>query len=100
MAIGISTGGGSANILSALAGAGRRGLLTVGIVGYDGGRIVGGRLADHAVAVRSDYIPRIKEVQASIYYVPRAHRTDQSEEPALARLSGIKCYTPAPAAPV
>jgi D-sedoheptulose 7-phosphate isomerase len=71
VAIGISTSGGSANILAALAEARRRGLLTVGIVGYDGGRIVGERLADHAVVVRSDYIPRIQEVQASIYHVLR-----------------------------
>jgi D-sedoheptulose 7-phosphate isomerase len=71
VAIGISTSGGSANILSGLAEARKRGLLTVGIVGYDGGRIVGDRLADHAVVVRSDYIPRIQEVQASIYHVLR-----------------------------
>jgi len=71
VAIGISTSGGSANILAALAEARKRGLLTVGIVGYDGGRIVGERLADHAVVVRSDYIPRIQEVQASIYHLLR-----------------------------
>ena len=71
VAVGISTSGGSANILAALAEARRRGLLTVGIVGYDGGRIVGERLVDHAVVVRSDYIPRIQEVQASIYHVLR-----------------------------
>jgi D-sedoheptulose 7-phosphate isomerase len=71
VAVGFSTSGGSANILAALAEARKRGLLTVGIVGYDGGRIVGERLADHAVVVRSDYIPRIQEVQASIYHVLR-----------------------------
>ena len=71
VAVGISTSGGSANILSALAEARKRGLLTVGIVGYDGGRIVSERLADHAVVVRSDYIPRIQEVQASVYHVLR-----------------------------
>jgi len=71
VALGISTSGGSANILSALAEARKRGLLTVGLVGYDGGRIVGERLADHAVVVRSDYIPRIQEVQASIYHTLR-----------------------------
>jgi D-sedoheptulose 7-phosphate isomerase len=71
VAVGISTSGGSANILSALAEARKRGLLTVGIVGYDGGRIVGERLADHAVVVRSDYIPRIQEAQASVYHVLR-----------------------------
>ncbi len=71
VAVGISTSGGSANILAALAEARKRGLLTVGIVGYDGGRILGERLADHAVVVRSDYIPRIQEVQASVYHVLR-----------------------------
>jgi D-sedoheptulose 7-phosphate isomerase len=71
VAVGISTSGGSDNILAALAEARKRGLLTVGIVGYDGGRIVGERLADHAVVVRSDYIPRIQEVQASVYHVLR-----------------------------
>jgi D-sedoheptulose 7-phosphate isomerase len=71
VAIGISTSGGSPNILAALAEARKRGLVTIGIVGYDGGRIVGERLADHAVVVRSDYIPRIQEVQASVYHVLR-----------------------------
>jgi D-sedoheptulose 7-phosphate isomerase len=69
--VGISTSGGSPNILAALAEARKRGLLTVGIVGYDGGRVVSERLADHAVVVRSDYIPRIQEVQASVYHVLR-----------------------------
>jgi D-sedoheptulose 7-phosphate isomerase len=71
VAVGISTSGGSANILASLAEARKRGLLTVGIVGYDGGRIVAERLADYAVVVCSDYIPRIQEVQASIYHVLR-----------------------------
>ena len=71
VAIGISTSGGSANIITALAEARKRGLLTVGIVGYDGGRVLSEHLTDHAVVVRSDYIPRIQEVQASIYHVLR-----------------------------
>ncbi len=80
VAIGISTSGGSANILSAFAEARRRRLLTVGIVGYDGGRIVSERLADHAIVVRSDYIPRIQEVQASIYHVLRCLISDMMDE--------------------
>jgi D-sedoheptulose 7-phosphate isomerase len=80
VAIGFSTSGGSANILAALSEARKRGLLTVGIVGYDGGRIVGERLADHAVVVRSDYIPRIQEVQASVYHVLRRLLEELSEE--------------------
>ena len=71
VAVGFSTCGGSANILAALVEARKRGLLTVGIVGYDGGKIVSERLADYAVVVRSDYIPRIQEVQASVYHVVR-----------------------------
>jgi D-sedoheptulose 7-phosphate isomerase len=71
VAIGFSTSGGSANILAALAEARKRELLTVGIVGYDGGKIVSERLADHALVVPSDYIPRIQEVQASVYHVVR-----------------------------
>jgi D-sedoheptulose 7-phosphate isomerase len=71
VAVAFSTSGGSGNILSALAEARRRGLLTVAILGYDGGRILAEGLADHAIVVHSDYIPRIQEVQASIYHVLR-----------------------------
>ncbi len=71
VAIGLSTSGGSANILATFAEARKRGLLTVGLVGYDGGRIVAEHLVDHAVVVYSDYIPRIQEAQASVYHVMR-----------------------------
>ncbi len=80
VAVGISTSGGSANILAALAEARKRGLLTVGIVGYDGGKVVSERLADYAVVVRSDYIPRIQEVQASVYHVLRGLIEDPAGE--------------------
>lgn len=71
VAIGISTSGGSRNIISALEEARKRRLLTVALLGYDGGEILRRGLADHALIVRSDYIPRIQEVQASIYHVLR-----------------------------
>ncbi len=71
IAVSFSTSGNSTNILAALAEARKRGLLTVAFVGYDGGRIMSERLADHAVVVRSDYIPRIQEAQASAYHVLR-----------------------------
>ncbi|MGH2411111.1 MAG: D-sedoheptulose-7-phosphate isomerase, partial [Chloroflexota bacterium] len=77
IAVAISTSGNSTNIVDALVEARRRGLLTVGIVGYDGGKLVRERLVDHAVVVRSDYIPRIQEVQASIYHVLRGIIQDQ-----------------------
>jgi D-sedoheptulose 7-phosphate isomerase len=71
VAIGISTSGGSRNIVMALEEARRRGLLTVALLGYDGGEIARRGLADHPLIVASDYIPRIQEVQASMYHVMR-----------------------------
>ena len=71
VAIGISTSGGSRNIVTALEEAGKRGLLTVALLGYDGGEILRRDLADFPVVIHSDYIPRIQEVQASVYHVMR-----------------------------
>jgi D-sedoheptulose 7-phosphate isomerase len=71
VAIAISTSGGSRNVIAALAEARKRRLLTVALLGYDGGEIRRQELADHFVVVRSDYIPRIQEVQASIYHTMR-----------------------------
>jgi D-sedoheptulose 7-phosphate isomerase len=71
VAIGISTSGGSRNIVMALEEARKRNLLTVALLGNDGGEIYRRRLADHPIIVRSDYIPRIQEVQASAYHVLR-----------------------------
>src|ERR1700686_1931044 len=72
VAIGISTSGGSRNIVLALEEARKRGLLTVALLGYDGGEILRRGLADFPLIVRCDYIPRIQEVQASIYHSLRA----------------------------
>ena len=71
VAIGISTSGGSRNIIVALEEARKRHLLTVALLGYDGGEVLRRGLADIPIVVRSDYIPRIQEVQASIYHVIR-----------------------------
>ncbi len=71
IAVGISTSGGSRNIIMALEEARRRKLLTVALLGYDGGEIVRRGLADCPLVVRCDYIPRIQEVQASMYHVLR-----------------------------
>ena len=67
----ISTSGGSANVLHALAEARRRGLATIALVGYDGGRVAAEGLADHVVVTRSEHIPRIQEAQASALHVLR-----------------------------
>jgi D-sedoheptulose 7-phosphate isomerase len=71
VAVGISTSGGSRNVIVALEEARKRGLLTVALLGYDGGEVLRLGLADFALVVHSDYIPRIQEVQASIYHAVR-----------------------------
>ncbi|MGH9717855.1 MAG: D-sedoheptulose-7-phosphate isomerase [Candidatus Acidiferrales bacterium] len=69
--IGISTSGGSRNVIAALEEARKRKMLTAALLGYDGGEIVRRGLADFPMIVRSDYIPRIQEVQASMYHTLR-----------------------------
>jgi D-sedoheptulose 7-phosphate isomerase len=71
VAIGISTSGGSRNIVMALEEARKRKLLTVALLGYDGGEVLRRGLADFPLVVHCDYIPRIQEVQASIYHIIR-----------------------------
>jgi D-sedoheptulose 7-phosphate isomerase len=71
MAVAISTSGGSRNIVMALEEARKRKLTTVALLGYDGGEVLRRGLADFPMVVRSDYIPRIQEVQASIYHIVR-----------------------------
>jgi len=69
VAVAISTSGGSANVVAALEEARKRGMLTIALLGYDGGEIVRRGLADVPIVVGCDYIPRIQEAQASIYHV-------------------------------
>jgi D-sedoheptulose 7-phosphate isomerase len=67
----LSTSGNSENVIAALVEARRRGLQTVAMVGYDGGRVAAEGHADHVVVTRSQHIPRIQEAQASAYHVLR-----------------------------
>ena len=67
----LSTSGNSANVIHALAEARRRKMLTIAMVGYDGGRVASEQLADHVVVTRSEHIPRIQEAQASAWHVLR-----------------------------
>ena len=69
VAVAFSTSGGSANILLALEEARERGLETIAVVGYDGGRIAADRLADHVIVAPSEYIPRIQEAHATVYHL-------------------------------
>jgi D-sedoheptulose 7-phosphate isomerase len=71
VALAFSTSGGSKNVIAALEEARKRGLLTVALLGYDGGEILRRGLADHTIVVRCQEIPRIQEAQGSIYHVMR-----------------------------
>jgi D-sedoheptulose 7-phosphate isomerase len=71
VAMAFSTSGGSRNVIAGLEEARRRGMITIALLGYDGGEIMRRGLADRAIVVRSDYIPRIQEVQGTIYHVLR-----------------------------
>lgn len=67
----LSTSGNSVNVIEALTEGRRRGLVTVAMVGYDGGRVAEEGLADHVIVTRSQHIPRIQEAQAGAYHVLR-----------------------------
>ena len=69
--IALSTSGNSSNVIAGLVQARRQGLVTVAMVGYDGGRVAEEGLADHVVVTRSEHIPRIQEAQASAYHALR-----------------------------
>jgi D-sedoheptulose 7-phosphate isomerase len=72
VAVGLSTSGGSANVLAAFAEARRLGLVTVGFAGYDGGRMAEAAAAgaiDHLFVVPSASVHRIQEAQTTTYHV-------------------------------
>lgn len=68
IALGISTSGNSTNVLVALAQAKKQGLLTVGLAGYDGGKMMHSPAVDFCINSPSDHIPRIQEAQATAYH--------------------------------
>ena len=69
VAVAISTSGNSDNLIAGLEEARRRHMLTIGIAGYNGGRMAQLGWLDHLFVVGSDYIPRIQEAQATIYHL-------------------------------
>ncbi|GIH23253.1 phosphoheptose isomerase [Acrocarpospora phusangensis] len=69
VAVGLSTSGGSPNVLNAMAEARRLGMLTVGFVGYDGGKMAQDDLVDHLFVVPSTSVHRIQEAQTTLYHV-------------------------------
>lgn len=69
IALGVSTSGGSENVLRAFEEARRRRLLTVGLAGYDGGRMAESGHLDHLFVVPSASVHRIQEAQTTAYHV-------------------------------
>jgi D-sedoheptulose 7-phosphate isomerase len=69
IAIGLSTSGNSENLLRAFDEASRRGMLTVGIAGYDGGKMAELDNLDYLFVARSESIHRIQEAQTTIYHI-------------------------------
>ena len=68
IALGISTSGNSTNVLLALEQAKKQGLLTIALVGYDGGKMMRSSAVDYCILSPSDHIPRIQEAQATAYH--------------------------------
>ncbi len=66
VALGLSTSGGSANVLRAFAEGRRRGLLTVGLAGYGGGAMGSCPDLDHCLAVHGQSVHRTQEAQSAL----------------------------------
>ena len=66
IAMGFSTSGDSANVIRALDESARRGLLTVGLSGYEGGAMATSEIIDHCLIVSSDSVHRIQETQDAL----------------------------------
>jgi D-sedoheptulose 7-phosphate isomerase len=69
IAVGLSTSGNSANLLRAFDEASRRGMLTIGLAGYEGGKMAELSSIDHLFVAPSVSIHRIQEAQTTIYQV-------------------------------
>ncbi len=69
IALGISPDGSCPNVVRGLAYAREAGLLTVGLVGGDGGDVARLPGIDHVLRVRSDDPRVVKEVQVTTYHV-------------------------------
>jgi D-sedoheptulose 7-phosphate isomerase len=68
MALAFSTSGGSVNVLRGLSEAAGRGLLTVGLSGYEGGPMAASDDVHHSLVVRADSVHRIQESQSALTY--------------------------------
>jgi D-sedoheptulose 7-phosphate isomerase len=69
IAVGLSTSGNSDNLLRAFDEAGRRGLLTIGFAGYQGGKMAELDSIDYLFVAPSPSVHRIQEAQTTVYHV-------------------------------
>jgi D-sedoheptulose 7-phosphate isomerase len=69
IALGLSTSGNSPNLLRAFEEASRRGLMTIGIAGYDGGAMAELDCLDYLFVAPSTSIHRIQEAQTTMYHI-------------------------------
>jgi len=69
IAVGLSTSGNSANLVRAFDEASRRGMLTIGLAGYEGGKMAELDSIDYLFVAPSTSIHRIQEAQTTIYQV-------------------------------
>ncbi|MGH9047791.1 MAG: D-sedoheptulose-7-phosphate isomerase [Acidimicrobiales bacterium] len=68
VAVGFSTSGGSQNVLRAFEEASARGMLTVGLAGYEGGAMAASPAVEHCLVVHSDSVHRIQEAQSRLVW--------------------------------
>jgi D-sedoheptulose 7-phosphate isomerase len=69
IAVGLSTSGNSGNLLRAFDEASRRGMLTIGLAGYEGGKMAELDTIDYLFVAPSASVHRIQEAQTTIYQV-------------------------------
>ena len=69
IAVGLSTSGNSANLVRAFDEASRRGMLTIGLAGYDGGKMAELDSIDYLFIAPSVSVHRIQEAQTTVYQV-------------------------------
>jgi len=69
IAIGLSTSGNSDNLLRGFTEASRRGMLGIGLAGYEGGRMAEVDSIDYLFVAPSSSVHRIQEAQTTIYHV-------------------------------
>jgi D-sedoheptulose 7-phosphate isomerase len=69
IAVGLSTSGNSDNLLRAFDEASRRGMLTIGLAGYEGGKMAELDSIDYLFVAPSSSVHRIQEAQTTIYQV-------------------------------